>query len=197
MQSVNSNILEHVRISMNSVHNAIYETSDEFDGHNVLYYESQIARSLIVNGKFPSRKYKYKKVVVDDSVENITDQDTLSTRSTARKKLNQTNVMSLNLVADRLVEAKSEEATLTHVTDSTTRKHVGSLAPAGIHVNTDEYIPLPTLNIASEITANIADGIHTDFKILAAASRRESSDLYYKINIHVSDSTAHNKGLLS
>ena len=118
----------------------------------------------------------------------LTDSDTLPIRSTIRKKLKQIHALSLRLIANRLVEGKSEGSLLTHA-----RKHVGSFTPAGVHVNRDEYLPLPTLNISSETTINIAYGIQTDFELLATAPEKSSDDLYGNIDLHMTDGTAHNK----
>jgi len=58
---------------------------------------------------------------------------------------------------------------------------------------TEIYIlPLPTLQITSETTENIAEGIKTTFDMLACAS---DSELYENVDVHMTDSTAHNKGL--
>ena len=51
----------------------------------------------------------------------------------------------LKQVGDRVLDAKSGGALLTHATDSTTRKIVGTFAPAGTHIYQNEYLTLPTL----------------------------------------------------
>ena len=201
------NHIEYVRSSMNSVHDAIYETFAELDGHNFSYYESQLAIKIVANRLFgrdwklpleASRKSKYEEdEMIDDpdTVISPIDNNTLPTRSAIRKKLKQIHAMSLGLIATRISEAKSEGAILTHATDSTTRKHVGSFAPAGVHINRDEYVPLPTLRMSSETTCNISEGIQTDFKLVAAAAGKEADELYANIDVHMTDSTAHNKGI--
>ena len=80
------------------------------------------------------------------------------------------HAFSIGLIANKIVEANSQGATITHATDSTTRKKVGSFAPSGLHINRDEYLPLPTLSISSETTNNISTGIKTTFDMLGAAS---------------------------
>lgn len=81
------------------------------------------------------------------------------------------------------------------LTDSTTRKKVGSFAPQGLHINRESYLPLPTLQLGSETTKNIADSIATDFKILAAASGHSADELYSCVDLHMTDATAHNRGV--
>ena len=53
-------------------------------------------------------------------------------------------------------------------------------------------MPLPTLPLASETSANIAEGIKTTLDIVGAASGHTSEDLYAGIDLHISDSTAQN-----
>ena len=190
---------------MNSVHDAIYETFAELDGHNFSYYESQLAIKIVANRLFDrdwklpleaSRKSKYEEdEMIDDpdTVISPIDNNTLPTRSAIRKKLKQIHAMPLGLIATRISEAKSEGAILTYATDSTTRKHVGSFVPAGVHINRDEYVPLPALRMSSETTCNISEAIQTDFKLVAAAAGKEADELYANIYVHYS--TAHNKGI--
>ena len=56
----------------------------------------------------------------------------------------------MKLVGDRIIKADAEGATITHATDSTTRKVVGAFAPPGVHINKDEFLPLTTLPMSSE-----------------------------------------------
>ena len=57
-------------------------------------------------------------------------------------------------------------------------------------------LPLPTLPLACETTANICDQISTEYEILAATSDEfDASVLYSKTDTHMTDSTAHNKGI--
>ena len=97
-------------------------------------------------------------------------------------------------VGERVLDAKSEGALLAHATDSTTHTVVGTFSPAGIHLNRNEYSPLPTLPITSETRNNTADSTATDFRFLKAASRISAEEIYSKIDVHMTDSTSHNKG---
>ena len=174
-----SNFVDHVRTSTNMMLSMRHL-------HNFSNDEMEIAVSVVANTlfgrrcKIPLEKSCKSKQSTDDDTDDtlsVTDKDTLPTRSTIRNKLNQMHAMSLSL------QAKSEGATLTHATDTTTRKNVG--ASAGVHVNKNEYLPLPILNMSSETTANIASGI-----------QKETNFLYSTIDVvHMSDSTAHNKGI--
>ena len=102
---------------------------------------------------------------------------------------------SLKLIAEKLVSVKKTEDVVTHATDSTTRKKVGCFAPQGLHINRNLYLPLPTMEIASETTHNVSESVVTGFKILEAASDHSAEDLYACVDLHMTDATAHNKGI--
>ena len=119
----------------------------------------------------------------------------MPTRNTIRKKLKRVHAYSLGLISDEIMMADRDGAVITHATDSTTRKKVGCFSPSGLHVNRDTYLPLPTLQISSETTENIAKGVQTTFQMLEAASQHKSADLYETVDLHMTDSTAHNKGV--
>ena len=86
---------------------------------------------------------------------------------------------------------------ITHATDSTTRKKAGSFAPKGLHINKETYLPLPTLQLASETNNNVSDSICTGFETLEAASNHLKEDLYACVDLHMTDATAHNKGIVA
>jgi len=118
--------------------------------------------------------------------------DLLPYRSTIRKNLKKIHAYSLKLIGDTIISAKyDDDSVLTHATDSTTRKRIGTFAPSGIHINR-KYLPLPTIELASETTINIAEGIKHTLDIVGAASQHTSDELYSGVDLHMSDSTAHN-----
>ena len=197
----------HVRSSKNSVLSDIYHACAELDGEGFSLRECQIALKVIGNRIFKTewkmpkekdRKSKYDENDDDDEdvdEASVIDSDTLPTRSAIRKKLKQMHAYSLGLIAERIAEAKHDGDIVTHATDATTRKHVGTFAPSGLHINRDEYLPLPTLSIASETTHNISQGIQTTFEMLESASKYSSNELYEKVDVHMTDSTSHNVGI--
>ena len=168
------------------------------DGHGFSYKECQIAIMVVGNTMF-GRKWKIPKEehCESEDEESTFDADTLPTQKTIRTMLEKLQVYSLKLVGNRVIEANSEGATITHATDSTTRKVVGTFAPSGLHINRNEYLPFPTLPISTETTKNIANLIEVDFKILEAASGHSAELLYGAVDVHMTDSTAHNKGVSS
>ena len=122
------------------------------------------------------------------------DNNTLPTRKAIRNMLARIEVQSLKLAADKIVNL-SESNVIAHATDSTTRKKVSCFASQGLYVNQEPYIPLPTLQLGSETAKNISDSIATDFEMIAVASDCSASDLYSTVDLHVTDATAHNKGV--
>ena len=185
----------HIRKSERVIRDEVYLALAELDGHGFSYREGQLAIVVVANTLF-GRAWKFP-TEEDESEdrEHIYDNDTLPTRKNIRKMLNNVEAYSMKIVGDKLMEAKESGATVTHATDSTTRKYVGSFAPAGLHLNNEQYLPLPTLPISSETTENVAASIALDFKLLEAASGHSAEELYSTVDVHMTDSTAHNKGI--
>ena len=61
--------------------------------------------------------------------------------------LEQNEVHSFKLAAEKLVGLKETDNIVTHAPNSTTRKSVGCFVPQGLHFNKDTYIPLPTVQM--------------------------------------------------
>ena len=102
---------------------------------------------------------------------------------------------SLKQVGEWVLDAKSEGELFTHATYSTTRKVEGTFAFSEIDINWNEYLPLPTLSVSSDTRNNTADFIATDFRLLEAASVISAEEIYSKIDVQMTDSTSHNKGI--
>lgn len=197
------NLNKFVRHSSNKVRDDIYEACAEMSGYGFSYYECQIALKVVsrlfgCEWKIPreSRGQTINPDVDDNSSndDETFDNNTLPTRKAIRNMLARIEVQSLKLAADKIVNL-SESDVITHATDSTTRKKVGCFAPQGLHVNQETYIPLPTLQLGSETTKNISDSIATGFEMMAVASDYSASDLYSTVDLHMTDATAHNKGV--
>ena len=168
----------------------------KLEGEGFSYNECQKAIMVVGNTLF-GRKWKIplEENGDDDDQESSFDADTLPTVKNIREMSKKIGVQAIKLVGDRVMEAKAEGATITHATDSTTRKVVGTFAPQGIHINKGEYLALPTLPLSSESTNNLAELIKVDFQILEAASGHSAESLYKAVDVHMTDATAHNKGI--
>ena len=185
----------NIRESQRNVRDEVYWAMAELDGLGFSYREAQLAIVTVGNILFGTKWKLPAEATETDENEAVFDCDTLPTRKNIRKQLKNMEAYSLKLVGEKVIAAKASGATVTHATDSTTRKYVGSFAPAGLHINKDEYVPLPTLPITTETTRNVADSVATDFKLLEAASGYTAEDLYSAVDVHMTDSTAHNKGI--
>ena len=93
-----------------------------------------------------------------------------------------------------MVEGKEQGRTLTHYTDSSTKKDVGTFNAQGIHIGKDNPFPLPILSVDGETTEDIAMQTDMGFSMLAAVRGVEVSEIYKLVDVHMTDSTEHNKG---
>ena len=86
---------------------------------------------------------------------------------------------------------------LTHATDSTTKKHVGKFNVAGIHFNKVSHLPLPTVPVSGESRDQIAEQAALGFELLGASCEPPVSpaELYGLMDQHLTDSVFHNKFL--
>ena len=101
---------------------------------------------------------------------------------------------SLDLLVDKMEEGKNQGRTLTHYTDSSTKKHVGTFNAQGIHIGKDNPFPLPILSIEGETTEDIAMQTDMAFSMLAAVRKVEVVEIYKLVDVHMTDTTEHNKG---
>ena len=193
----------YVRLNSHHVRDEIYETCAELSGHGFSYHEAQVALKVVANRLFgcawtiPDENRGQVEFTEDEQMEEHQkyDNNTLPTRKAIRYMMERIEAMSLNLIAKKLVSVKDTDDVVTHATDSTTRKKVGCFAPQGLHINCNIYLPLPTMEMASETTHNVSESVITGFKILEAASEHSAEDLYACVDLHMTDATAHNKGI--
>ena len=178
----------HICKSEKRVRDEAFWTMVALSGHGFSYREIQIAIQVVENTLFGA-KWKLPKELdkshydIDSNEmedESEFDVDTLPTRKNMRKMLKKIEVYSLKQVGERALDAKIGGALLAHATDSTTHKVVGTFAPAGLHINRNEYLPLPTFPITSETKNNTADSIATDFRLLEAASGISAEEIIVK-----------------
>ena len=108
----------------------------ELSGRGFPYRETQIAIQVVGNALFVTEWKLPRELDKDhcdtDSTEmedeSEFDADTLPTRKNMRKMLKKIELYSLKQVGERVLDAKSGGALLTHATDSTTRKVIGTFA---------------------------------------------------------------------
>ena len=98
------------------------------------------------------------------------------------------------MVADELL-SKEIDQTVTHSIDSTTRKSVGTFVTQGVQLGQESPYPLPLMVIHGESTADIAQQVDFGFEVLAKIKGVEAREIYKEVDVHMTDSTEHNKGV--
>ena len=184
--------LRHIRtgVAGMTVRDKIYEAIGVLDGYGFSQRNIEIAITTVGNVLF-GRNWK-----MSNETKNGGDLlDTMPSPAAVSKMMKNIQVGTLKLAAQRVSEAKTDGAVISFATDSTTRKGVGKFAPNGLHINKEEYIPLLTLPIASETRENNAEAVVTSFDLLAVGSSCSKEDLYRNVDVHLTDSTAHNHGV--
>ena len=130
-----------------------------------------------------------------DSDSDTFDSDTLPDRRNIREKMELIEAETLDLAVNKIIDAKEAGHTITHAIDSTTKKGVGTFATQGIHIGRNCPIPLPLMGISGESTKEVALQVDFGFQILSAVSGVPAKEIYQKIDVHMTDSVAHNKGI--
>ena len=126
----------------------------------------------------------------------LIDLDTLPDKRNIREKLNLIEAETLSNAVSEISKAKeNDDRAITHAIDSTTKKRLGQFATQGIHIGRNVPFPLPLINIAGETTEDIALQVDFGMEVLAAVQGKEAKDVYKLIDVHMTDSVAHNKGL--
>ena len=82
--------------------------------------------------------------------ENTYDQDTLPSIKAARDMVKRIEAQGLASQAAYIVTRKRAGEAITDASDSTTKKAVGQVNVAGIHVNKDKPLPLQVVPVSGE-----------------------------------------------
>ena len=122
------------------------------------------------------------------------DSNTKPADQNIRDKLRLIEAQSLSLVADELLSKESDQ-TVTHSIDSTTRKSVGTFVTQGVQLGQESPYPLPLMVIHGESTADIAQQVDFGFEVLAKIKGVDAREIYKEVDVHMTDSTEHNKGV--
>ena len=148
----------------------------ELSGNGFSYSKMKISIQVVGNTLF-GKKWKLPRKLDKDHYDidsnkmkngSEFDADTLPTRKNMLKMLKKLETYSLKQVREQVLDAKKGGALLTHAADSTSSNVVGTIPPAGIHINRNEHLPLPTFPITSETRNNTAGSIESDFGLLEA-----------------------------
>lgn len=90
-------------------------------------------------------------------------------------------------------QGKGDGRAITHASDSTTKKGAGQFIVQALHVGQSRQIDLPILPIYGETAEDIAIQADMGMEILAASKGMSSKEIYSLVDVHMTDSTAHNK----
>ena len=178
----------HIRISERKVKDDVYKCLANLSGEGLSLQESVKAVVEVANSCF-GRSWKIP--AEEDESFNI---DTMPHGKNIREMMKMLEAQSLDLLVDMMEQGKAEGRCLTHYTDSSTKKHVGTFNAQGIHIGKDNPFPLPILAIEGESTEDIAMQTDMAFSLLAAVRGVEESEIYKLVDVHMTDITEHNKG---
>ena len=181
--------LAHIRDSERKVRDEFYLTIASLTGHGLSLHESCIAVMEVGNGMM-GRQWK-----LSGSDSDNFDSDTLPHERNIRDKLDLIEAETLSMTVDTIFAAKEQGDTITAAIDSTTKRGVGTFATQGIHINREAPLPIPLLSIHGESTEEVALQIDFGMQILAAVSGKSPAEIYSKIDVHMTDSVSHNKGV--
>ena len=178
----------HVRLSERKVKDVIYKALGNLSGEGLSLLESVKAVVEVANVCF-GRNWK----IPADEDETF-DNDTMPHSKNIREMMKMIEAQSMDLLVDKMVDGKEQGRMLTHYTDSSTKKHVGTFNAQGIHIGKDNPYPLPILSVDGESKEDIAMQTDMAFSMLAIVRGVDVSEIYKLIDVHMTDSTEHNKG---
>ena len=182
----------HVRSSERKVLDKFYLAAGDLIGEGLSPREALLAIEIVANRCF-DRKFKQ----LDDCDKKYYDQNTLPSIKMVRAMTERIEAQGLASEASEIITRKTSSVTITHASDSTTKKAVGKFHVSGIHINQQKPLPLPVVPVAGESREDIAEQAALGFHILAAACNPpiEPAMLYSKVDLHMTDSVSHNKFL--
>ena len=178
----------HVRLSERKVKDVIYTALANLSGEGLSLLESVKAVVEVANVCF-GRNWK---ISADD--DESFDTDTMPHSKNIREMMKMIEAQSMDLLVDKMVDGKEQGRMLTHYTDSSTKKHVGTFNAQGIHIGKDNPYPLPILSVDGESKEDIAMQTDMDFSMLAIVRGVDVTEIYKLVDVHMTDATEHNKG---
>ena len=123
------------------------------------------------------------------------DLDTLPNVRNIKSKLQLVEAETLSLAVSSISEAKESGRAITASIDSTTKRGVGQFATQGLQIGQNCPIPLPLMAISGETTEEVALQVDHAMEILAAVLGTDPREIYKLIDVHMTDSVGHNKGI--
>ena len=112
-----------------------------------------------------------------------------------RTALQLQEVEGLARSVDKVQEGKQAGRAITHDGDSTTKRGAGQFIVQGLNVGQETRFDLPILPVFGETTEDIALQCDMGMEILEACKGTTAKEIYKQIDVHMTDSTEHNKGI--
>ena len=180
---------QHIRLSERKVDPRFYQTCAALTGNGLSIPES-IKAIIEVGNRMFERNWK----TGDDSEEEF-DLDTAPSARNVRTSLQLQEIEGLARSVEKVQAGKSAGRAITHEGDSTTKKGAGQFIVQGLSVGQETRLDLPILPIFGETTEDIALQCDMGMEILAACKGTTAKEIYRQVDVHMSDSTQHNKGI--
>lgn len=179
----------HIRNGLRSVRHEVYEAAQVL---NAEYHmsRSQIEGAFIEVGKLFDRKWKPYKPNA------IIDNDALPSMTNIVRTRDFAEAMALNSIVEEVMNS-SEGSSVTYSNDGSAMNKVGSYVVQSITVNGVQRA-LPALTITTESHETLKDLELTTLRILSASTgyKYSEADIIEKITFVMTDSTAHNIGVI-
>ena len=179
----------HIRSSERKVNPVYYQTCADLTAIGLSIPES-IKAINVVSNKMYGRKFK---AAGESQVEF--DCDTAPTARNVRTALQLQEVEGLARSVEKVQEGKQAGRAITHDGDSTTKRGAGQFIVQGLNVGQETRFDLPILPVFGETTEDIALQCDMGMEILAACKGTTAKEIYKQVDVHMTDSTEHNKGI--
>ena len=184
-------MVRHIRVKERQVRPEFYQTCAALTGLGLSISEASSA-VVVVGNKMFGRAWKH-----TDEDDSTFDCDTVPTGRNIRMALQLQEVEGMARTVELVQQGKGDGRAITHASDSTTKKGAGQFIVQALHVGQSRQIDLPILPIYGETAEDIAIQADMGMEILAASKGMSSKEIYSLVDVHMTDSTAHNKEIAS
>ncbi|XP_066926157.1 uncharacterized protein [Clytia hemisphaerica] len=185
----------HIRSGLQSVRPEYYVLIEKFISvYHMSYEQAEAAVRETANDLFGRNEFgKWKSYSRDVEI----DDNTLPMRKNSRVNSKLFEAMALGLLVEDIMEDKTNSTCIVYSNDGSGMNQVGSYVVQSLSINGVRR-SLPTFGVFSETKETLKDLQITTFDILSASSNRKYSnkDILKKISFVMSDSTAHNIGVI-
>ena len=180
---------EHLRDGARRVKPDFYQTCAALTGSGLSVPEAASSIVTVANKMF-GRSWK-----IAAKNDKTFVNDTAPDDRNIRLALQLQEVEGMARIVEAVQEGREQGRAITHSSDSTTKKGAGQFMVSGFHVGQDIQLDLPILPIYGEKTVDIAMQIDMGMEVLAASKGMSAGEIYQMVDVHMTDSVEHNKGI--